>query len=385
MDRDNRLLRVLLVYNKMIPSIRLCAYTQLEALSDRREIEYRAVRYISVSKKDLQWADVLIMGRSDSWYEFVLADKAHKAGKHIAYIMDDDLLNVPCELSSAAYLNRKDIRRNIERLLDISDVLISPSPILLERYGKEGGRLLVEEPAICPVRYMPRDPGQPLRIGFAGSIDRTNDIQQILSQALLKIKAEYGDSVSFSFYGAIPAYAEALGAETLAYCDTYERYRETLNALRWDIGLAPMPRTPFHACKHYNKFVEYAASGIVGVYSETQPYLRLKKWENCGLFCNNTAEAWYEAIKTLLDDPEKLDAMRRQVCDYSAGVLSVDAVATEFLSRLRVCTATEKQAARKGFLLAPYKLAHFFVRGYHFLQNHRRDLLPAIREKLTGR
>lgn len=75
-----------------------------------------------------------------------------------------------------------------------------------------------------------------------------------------------------------------------------------MQELDWDIGLAPMPDTPFHACKHYNKWIEYSSFGIAGVYSDVLPYKGVIRDGVDGLLCENTAAAWTEAIARLIDD-----------------------------------------------------------------------------------
>ena len=88
-----------------------------------------------------------------------------------------------------------------------------------------------------------------------------------------------------------------------------------------------MPETPFHACKHYNKYIEYTAAGIVGVYSKTEPYIRLLKSNTPGArFCENTTEAWIEAISRWLDAPEDLERARRSLYSYAQTILSVAAI-----------------------------------------------------------
>lgn len=384
-DINTQKKHILLIYPRLIPSIRLCGYVQLEELLRQNLIEFKAVPIMQVHSADLDWADIAIFGRSDSWYESALARQLRNAGKQIAYIIDDDMLNIPPHLASAAYLNRKDIRRNIENILSLSDIIISHSPILLSKYvPKSSGckGILVEEPAIFPMDYIPHDPSQPVQIGFAGSIDRTQDIEFLLKEALLKIKAEYGEKVAFSFYGAIPAFAKELNAVTIPYTDSYESYRETLNASQWDIGLAPMPETPFHACKHYNKFVEYAASGIVGIYSDTEPYLRLKDWEHAGLFCSNTPEDWYNSIRYLLEHRELLENMRKQVCEYCKGRLSVRSSTEDFYQQLAASFVNNQTCRHSLFLVMPCKIIHYCVRGFWFVVSHRKDLLSAVLAKI---
>ena len=382
MENQGTKRRVLLIYNRMIPSVRLCGHAQMEKLQELQMVEYRACRYLDVKAEDLNWAEIAILGRPDSWYEYILAKQLHKAGKFVAYILDDDLLDVPNYLSSSAYLKRKDIRRNIQRTLAVSDALISPSPRILSKYRTPDQKgILIEEPAISPVAYVPRDEDRPIRIGFAGSIDRAQDIEQILKDALVRIKEEYGEKVEFFFYGAMPKFAEALNAAMIPYCESYEEYRLKLNELQWDIGLAPMPRTEFHSCKHYNKFIEYAASAVAGIYSRVEPYSRLEKWEGFGLFSSNDATDWYNNIKSLIDNRDRMEAIRKKACEYAAGPLSVEYIARQFYKDLNGYAADTREKSVRIILL-PYKICHFIVRAYSFFLANRKNLIPAIVQKI---
>ena len=384
MESQGKKRRVLLIYNRIIPSVRLCGHAQMEKLQELQMVEYKAIRYLDVKAEDLSWADIAILGRPDSWYEYILAKQLHKAGKFVAYILDDDLLNVPPYLSSSAYLKRKDIRRNIERTLAISDALISPSPRILSKYldsEKNQKGILIEEPAISPVKYMPHDSEAPIHIGFAGSIDRAQDIENILKDALVRIKEEYQDRVAFYFYGAVPKFAEALNATMIPYCESYEEYRLKLNELQWDIGLAPMPQTEFHSCKHYNKFIEYAASAVAGIYSEVEPYTRLKKWDGFGLFSPNNSTDWYENIKYLIENRHAMEQIRRKACEYTSGPLSVEYIARQFYQDLEgYATDTCKKSVR--IVLFPYKVWHFVIRAYSFFIANRKNLIPAVWQKI---
>ena len=92
---ENRALRrVLLVYRELIPSIRLCGHCQLESLAKRGIIEYRAVQEMSLSVSDMNWAEIAVLGRLDSWYEMQIAKRLRRSGRYVIYILDDDLLNI---------------------------------------------------------------------------------------------------------------------------------------------------------------------------------------------------------------------------------------------------------------------------------------------------
>ena len=318
---------MLLIYRRMIPSVRLCGHSQLKALGELGRIEYRAVRDRRLRRSDLAWADVVFLGRSDNWYERQIATALHRSGRRLVYIIDDDLLNLPDDVASAAYLGQAGIQANIRAMVEMSDVILSPSPILLEKYAVNGRvPMKTEEPALEPVAFRPHDPSGPVKIGFAGSVDRTSDLEGILREALLRVKRTYGDRVAFEFFGAAPNFAGELGASCVGYLESYIDYRRRLNALDWDIGLAPMPDTPFHACKHYNKFCEYAAAGVAGIYSDLPPYTFMPHRDRFGRFCANDADDWYAKLCAEIDDAPGREARRRQLAEYARTALSPEAI-----------------------------------------------------------
>ncbi|MBR0267213.1 MAG: hypothetical protein IJQ71_07200 [Clostridia bacterium] len=326
---------ILLIYRRMIPSIRLCGHAQMQELAEQGKIEYRAIQEMHLKASDLAWADLVLLGRLDSWYELQLVKKLHITGKTLIYIMDDDLLNIPDEVTSASYYNQPCIQRYIREIIGLSDVILSPSPLLLKKYAVDGRKgILTEEPTLQPIPYKPRTEDRPVKIGFAGSVDRTGDFDGILQEALLQIQREYGERVTFEFFGGKPAFAEELGAHYIPYTESYDDYRDTLNSLEWDIGLAPMPKSDFHACKHYNKFTEYAAAGIAGIYSKVSPYDRLAAFPGCAVLCENRAEAWTDALRSLLEDHKLRENVRRKASECAAGPLSIQEISRKLLEEL---------------------------------------------------
>ena len=348
--------RVLLIYREMIPSIRLCGHCQLEWLAEQGKAEYRHVPAMKLRAADLNWADVVLLGRLDSWYEHRLVKLMKGAGKYLVYIIDDDLLNISPELSSAAYYGQTEIRDCIRGIMAMSDCILSPSPLLLEKYAVGKQAIQIEEPAINPVAYAPHTPSAPVKIGFAGSIDRTQDIERILKQALTAIKRDYGDRVAFEFFGAIPDFAGELGAAGIPYTDSYDKYRDQLNRLQWDIGLAPMPDTPFHACKHYNKFSEYAAAGIAGVFSEVYPYTRIREFPECYVLCGNTPERWEGALRRLIEDYVMREDYRRQAVQCAREQLGVPQSAAALEQGLLALPFQKSSAALKDSQLQWIKI-----------------------------
>ena len=300
---------VLLLTRAMIPSAVLCGQVPLSELAEQGKIEYRSATPAELKKEDLSWADTVVFLRSDSRWEASLAAMAKASGRDTIFVLDDDLLSVPPEIRSAEFYNRDSTRRAMRAVMGACRCFLSPSAELLKKYGPAFERAgLIEEPALPPV-CEPTPPEGPVVIGFAGSVDRTGDVDRILEGALRGILAEYGDRVRLEFFGAKPALADAPGVRYIPYLEDYADYRRVMSSLRWDVGLGPMPDTPFHRCKHYNKYIEYAAYGIPGVFSDCVPYRRAVRSGENGLLVPNTQEDWTSAIRTLVDD----ETLRRRL------------------------------------------------------------------------
>ena len=385
MTLPNEKIHVLLIYRVMIPSVRLCGHCQLEELARRGLVDYRAEKVAELKDDDLNWADIVFLGRLDSWYEHHLAKRLSRAGKYLIYILDDDLLHIPQGLSSSAYYCLRQVRGHISGMIGVSNAVLSPSPLLLEKYagGKRRG-IRVMEPAVDPVAYRPHGPAEPVRIGFAGSMDRMEDVEQILGQVLPQIRKTYGEKVCFEFFGPLPSFAGELDARHIPYCDSYDEYRKTLNDLAWDIGLAPMPDTPFHACKHYNKFTEYAAAGIVGIYSDVSPYTRLKEEIGIGVFCKNTVQAWYEAISGLIENGERREQLRESATRCASERFSVAAAAEGLWQQLEECGVSGHRGRKRMYFTKWSRYPDYIVRVVWFFRRNGLKAPTAALKKLIS-
>jgi len=302
--------RVLLLTREMIPSAVLCGREPLSELARQGKIEYRAARPAQLRREELAWADTVVFLRSDSRWEAAVASMARASGRDTIYVLDDDLLAVPLELLSGGFYARESTRRAIRSVMGSCRGFLTPSAELLEKYGagfERAGR--IEEPALPPVgQPAPRSDGAVV-IGFAGSVDRTGDVNALLESSLRQIQEEFGDRVRLEFFGARPSLADRPGVRHIPYQQDYDDYRRTMSSLAWDIGLGPMPDTPFHRCKHYNKYIEYAAYGIPGVFSDVIPYRRAVRSGENGLLVPNTPEAWTRALRALIVD----EGLRRRL------------------------------------------------------------------------
>ena len=129
-------MNVLMVSTTFIPSVLLCGHCQLEYLEKLGKCHYKFSISHFINKRNVEWADIIVFLRSDSDIDAYVSKIASKAGKKRIYVMDDDLLNVPSYLSSAPYYLLPSTQKNIRTIMNNCDTFLSPSPVLLEKYGK---------------------------------------------------------------------------------------------------------------------------------------------------------------------------------------------------------------------------------------------------------
>lgn len=351
--------RLLLIYRApMIPSVKLCADDIFCRLREKKVIEYRCLDVSQFSRDDLSWADTIILGRLDNEAEFWLAKKLKKKSKTVLYVMDDDLLSIPKTSTSFGYYSDESIRKPLKKIITIADGLISPSPLLLEKYAKEKPyNILVEEPAtdFKPPAY----PGERIRIAFAGSLDRTKDVEEIIGSTLLEINKKHNGKVEFYFFGAIPDFAKTIAAQVIEYEHDYSKYREKLKNLNLDIGLAPMPTSLFHACKHYNKYIEYSSLGIAGIYSNVQPYTRLTDIDAPAILVENTQDDWEKAISQLIKNKDELFEYKNACFEFAKKNFMVSEIADKVLIKVRGIKQTQSREIY-GTTVISFRLRLFF-------------------------
>ncbi len=301
---------ILVTSRSFIPSVLLLAEAPLKELQTQGKISCCFAKTAGLTEKRLNQADVVIFVRGFSDYELLCQRKAEEAGRRTVYILDDDLPDIPSSIQSAD-LYTEHTRENIREMIRTSSLFLTPSRNLLKKYGNLAKRAeLIEEPSLAD-RMSEKEPSRKIIIGFAGSVDRTGDLNSILTKAVENTMKKFGDRVTFEFFGGKPSFADIYGFRHIPYTESYRKYCETMAGLHWDFALAPMPETEFHRYKHYNKYIEYAGYGIPGIYTDCEPYVWAVRDGENGILCQNTDEAWTEAITILIED----EALRKKLAE----------------------------------------------------------------------
>ncbi len=326
-------MNVLVVSTTFIPSVLLCGHCQLEYLEKQNKLNYKFSISHFINKRNVEWADIIVFLRSDSDIDAYVSKIAKKAGKKLIYVMDDDLLNVPDYLSSSPYYLLPSTQNNIRTIMSNCDTFLTPSPVLLEKYGPDFKyKYNIAEPSLNRIRK--KEKNDKVKIGFAGSIDRAQDLNEILEDAITQIVEKYGDSIEIEVMGAHPDFVDKLGLKHLPYQDGYDAYTAYMAKCNWDIGLAPMPLSEFHRCKYFNKYVEYASFGIAGIYTNCEPYIYGIKDRVNGLLVNNTTEEWVNAISELIDNKQLRQTISENCLKEANEIYALDILADDYLEKI---------------------------------------------------
>jgi glycosyltransferase involved in cell wall biosynthesis len=165
---------------------------------------------------------------------------------------------------------------------------------------------VVVPPAIASIENIeallsPRtgEPSVPV-IGYAGSRYHARDVDEI-APALLRLLEEF-PTLEMEFVDAKP---ETLAAHPrvrhFPKLDGLDRYYAFVSKRNWTAGIAPLRRSADNDAKTDNKYREYAALGVPGVYADAPPY-----WGSVidgfnGLVAHDLDD-WYARLRTLIGD-----------------------------------------------------------------------------------
>lgn len=207
---------------------------------------------------------------------------------------------------------------------------------------------------------------KPLTIGFCGSHTHAPDLE-VIAPALERIQAEYGERVRFSFFGCVTERLKRL--PNLSYREgfvAYTDYPGLLRSLRFDIGLAPLGNNEFNVNKSHIKYLEYAACGIPGIYSDLAPYNASVVHDSTGLLADDSAEAWYKAIVRLIEQPELARCIAAAAHQDVWARFSTEARASDWRGTVQAvladCRATPVAARRPPLARALWDLAQDYER-----------------------
>jgi glycosyltransferase involved in cell wall biosynthesis len=307
--------RVLAILPQLIPSALIGVVKPLMALHRSGAIVAEVTLEGLATRRRIARADVVVFCRNT---EPAHADGLRTAlalGKPTIYELDDNFFEIPESTEGGRYHRAPERLAHLERHLRSAALVRVYSEVLRERASRYSGRVRRVDAAVdwtlvpsVPVR---RDPGR-VRIVYATS-RLQDELASLFLDDLRRILAAYAGRVEVVFWGYHPR--ELRGHEAVRFREfvaDYDRFFARFARAGFDIGLAPLRDDPFHRSKSDNKFREYAACRIAGIYSDAGVYATRVVDGVTGLLVPDAPGAWFAAMARLIEDPTLREAIQEQ-------------------------------------------------------------------------
>ena len=333
----------------------------LDLLENREECNVKFKRTNTITKHDILWSDVVISVRGCEKASLKIIESANRAGRYTIMFLDDDLINIPLNLDSTKYYNDKKLKKYILEILSNCKILWAVNSRIIEKYSeytiKKNG-ILGKVPMRIEIEK--KEWMEPLKVLYAGSIDHKQTLQKIIKPVIQKFDEIINNKITFTFIGANP---EIEKTKHYNYFQDYESYKKFVIEGKFDIGLAPIETTEFYKSKYYNKFLEYTSIGVVGIYTDTEPYNLIVKDGINGFLCENDPEKWYLKIKKIIENPSKISEILERAQKQIREDYNIETVSDEILTLIPELTEYKaKEKNIKNIRLENIKLIFYMER-----------------------
>lgn len=308
--------KVLAIIPGWIPSTFLQIINPLTALYMKGLIDLNIQYEFMAHESQINWADIVVFCRNIEPLANKWLDIMNNESKPFIYDLDDNFFELPDKDAFGKYIN------------------LLPQKAMLNRYVKEASRVRVYSNSLqetikkynnnCVYRTPPLDWSkfkqnkkrkEKIQIAYATS-RKHDELYLIFLPAMLRILDKYENIIEVSFWGYLPhQFKGRRNIKFFPFNHDYEAFVKKFSAYSIDIGLAPLYNDLFHQSKTNNKFREYAASRIAGVYSNVGVYQEVVN-NKTGMLVSNNESDWYDAISLLIENSEKRESIKNEAFNY---------------------------------------------------------------------
>lgn len=271
----------------------------MRLFAERYEISVQCIENLKVKNCDIKWADTVLIIRGADYFLSQIMIAAKKAGKRCIFYLDDDLISL---------FDKKDVYYNfLIKCLKYTDILWVSNSNIIKKYSAfiRNDARTVEAVVLDPWQGVAeyKDNSEEIGILFAGSPAHEKMIKKYILPAMEKVYIKY-PNIRFHLIGFKGTGLEkaAKYIETTGWFKDADEYRKYVSKLGLQIGLAIIEDSPFGRCKFYNKYLEYSKLGVMGIYTNCEPFTFAVKNGVNGLLADNTIEDWTEKIILAIED-----------------------------------------------------------------------------------
>jgi glycosyltransferase involved in cell wall biosynthesis len=269
--------------------------------------------------------------------------------QHIPYIydLDDDLFEISLDTALGQFHRAPQRLDFLTHYLQHAALVRVYSRPLFERVKPLTPSVNLVTPPLDWNLVAPGGPptqAGPVKIVYATSRHQ-DPLFKIFLPALQQILEEYAGQIQMNFLGELP---EPLrhhpNIHHIPYESSYNAYLRKFSRQGYEIGLAPLPDDEFHRSKTNNKFREYAACSIAGIYSNVAIYADCVQPGKTGLLVENTTQDWYKAIKLLIEDAALRRKIGQTAKEYAQAEYSAEKFRATWLEQIQAVSSARVNA-----------------------------------------
>jgi hypothetical protein len=295
--------RVLAVLPGFIPSTMITTVKPLVQLHRAGRVKARITLESLTAPGDIRWADLVVFGRNVEPAYASLLDAALARRIPILYDLDDNLFEIQPDCDPTGHFRSPELQAMLTEYVQAASLVRVYSKPLAARIAALNPRV---ERTFAPVdlKLLPAAPAtraaDDISIVFVTSRIR-DELSQIFLPALSRVLQAFAGRVTAHFWGDKPPLLPPGAVYHRPICH-YEHFLRRFSRAGFQIGLAPLRDDVFCRSKTNNKFREYGACGIAGIYSNFAVYADCVSDGETGLLVENHPDRWHEAMLRLIED-----------------------------------------------------------------------------------
>jgi glycosyltransferase involved in cell wall biosynthesis len=387
---QNSRFEILGVLPGFIPSTIIDVVQPMLDLHRARKIRFSAVLDALPFVRRIQGKDLVIFCRNTEPAYRGYLDKVRLAGIPFIYDLDDNLFEINEESEVGRFHQNPERQAMLAEYVRAADLVRVYTPAVRSRCQTlNPNTVLVSAPLDWRlIRTPPRQGGTSRPVKIVYSTSRTDDqLWQIFWESVQKVIAAYGSHVEVYFWGSAPVQlAGEKGIRWIPMTRSYSRFLPAFSASGFDIGLAPLPDDAFHRSKTNNKFREYSACGIAGIYSRSDVYTGCVSDHQTGLLVDNDPDSWYRALVELIENDGLRTSIQNDARRYALEHYSQDEFNRTWFEQISILLvkhttqpepapipAVVEQAQPTAERPAQVSLAGFYRKYYHRLVTLSKD------------
>lgn len=354
---------VLCIYENKIATVALTENFFLRLAQHDSRIVIKFLPLLKITNKELEKCDLLYMIRPNNTFFGRIAGIARKRGITVVIFLDDDLLHLPNGYADM-FWRKKGLMMSAQN----SDIIVSSSPYICNYYGSVFSikRSVVIDTAVPKEDIKEHLDGKNdrIKIVYAAGLAHKTMFDHFIKPILKKLDEKYGNKISLTFMGVHPDLDIREYKMPIKFIGSLplNEYRARIEQENFDLGLAPLITSEFTKCKYFNKFIEYAMFGIVGIYSDTEPYTLVVKDGGNGILVEDEPDNWFTAISVAIDTDKLISICRSNAYKMLRERFDLKTIINKFVADIPELTERHSEKEFKGCKLYMYKTLYIFSR-----------------------